>query len=72
MIEPFFGANFSENWIGNLALVVAIILTLLVGKDIAAEIAGKIFGYTRAARTTMVVAYTAAGGRNPRRRPCRV
>lgn len=50
LIKP---VTFLDTIIGNLALVVAIILALLVGKGIAAEIAGKAFGYTRAARTTM-------------------
>lgn len=37
----------------NFPLVVAIILALLVGKGIAAEIVGKAFAYTSAARKTM-------------------
>lgn len=50
LIKP---VTLSDTVIGNLALVVAIILALLVGKGIAAEIAGKNFGYTLATRRTM-------------------
>jgi Kef-type K+ transport system membrane component KefB len=38
---------------GNLALVVAVIGALVTGKWIAAEVAGRAFGYSRAARLTM-------------------
>jgi Kef-type K+ transport system membrane component KefB len=50
LINP---VTFLETIIGNLGLVVAIIVALLVGKGIAAETAGRAFGYTRAARSTM-------------------
>ena len=50
LINP---VTFLDTIIGNLGLVVAIILALLVGKGIAAETAGRAFGYTRAARSTM-------------------
>jgi len=44
---------FVESIGSHFALVVAIIAALLVGKGIAAEIAGKRFGYTPAARKTV-------------------
>jgi Kef-type K+ transport system membrane component KefB len=44
---------FLESMRSHFALVVAIISALLLGKGIAAEIAGRRFGYTTAARTTV-------------------
>jgi Kef-type K+ transport system membrane component KefB len=38
---------------GNFPLVASVILALLIGKGIAAEVAGKIFHYTRATRKTV-------------------
>jgi Kef-type K+ transport system membrane component KefB len=50
LIDPI---SFATTIAENLALVVSIILALLVGKAIAAEIAGRFFGYTPNARKTV-------------------
>lgn len=50
LIDP---RNFFDSITGNFALVVAIICALLVGKGVAAAIAGRLFGYTKAARKTV-------------------
>lgn len=44
---------FAQSFVDNFPLVAGIVVTLLVGKGIAAEIAGRAFGYTRPARLTM-------------------
>ena len=50
LIDPI---NFIESIRNNFALVLGIIGALLVGKAIAAEIAGRKFGYSRASRKTV-------------------
>jgi Kef-type K+ transport system membrane component KefB len=45
--------TFFDTIIGNLFLVIAILFALLVGKGIAAAIAGRIFSYSSEARKTM-------------------
>jgi Kef-type K+ transport system membrane component KefB len=50
LIDP---RNFLNSITGNFALVVSIIVALLVGKGIAAEIAGRMFKYSTAARRTV-------------------
>jgi Kef-type K+ transport system membrane component KefB len=50
LIDP---RTFFESVRNHFALVVAIISALLLGKGIAAEVAGKAFGYTSAARKTV-------------------
>ena len=50
LISP---VTFFHSIVGNSALVVGIILALLTGKRIAAEVAGKIFHYTRVTRKTV-------------------
>jgi Kef-type K+ transport system membrane component KefB len=50
LIDP---RNFVASITGNFALVMAIIFALLVGKGIAAEIAGRAFKYSQAARRTV-------------------
>ncbi|HET6606425.1 MAG TPA: cation:proton antiporter [Rhodopila sp.] len=44
---------FVRSFIDNFALVAGIVLTLLVGKGVAAEVAGRAFGYMRGARLTV-------------------
>jgi Kef-type K+ transport system membrane component KefB len=44
---------FVRSLIDNFALVLAVMAALVVGKWIAAEVAGRVFGYTAAARRTM-------------------
>ena len=50
LISPI---TFFHSIVGNSALVVGVILALLSGKGIAAEVARKIFHYTRATRKTV-------------------
>ena len=50
LIDPL---TFFESLTTNFPLASAVILALLVGKWIAAQIAGRVFGYTPAARITM-------------------
>ena len=50
LIDP---RDFLNSVTGHFALVIAIILALLVGKGIAAEIAGRMFSYSTAARRTV-------------------
>jgi Kef-type K+ transport system membrane component KefB len=50
LIDPH---NFVDSITRNFALVMAIIFALLVGKGIAAEIAGRAFKYSQAARRTV-------------------
>jgi len=45
--------TFFNTIIGNLPLVIAILFALLVGKGIAAAVAGRVFSYSSAARKTM-------------------
>jgi Kef-type K+ transport system membrane component KefB len=44
---------FVQSLFDNFLLVAGIVLTLLVGKRIAAEVAGRMFGYARSARLTV-------------------
>jgi Kef-type K+ transport system membrane component KefB len=44
---------FAQSFVDNFPLVAGIVATLLVGKGIAAEVAGRAFGYTRPARLTV-------------------
>ena len=50
LIDP---TQFFETIVSNLALVTGIVLALLVGKGIAAEVVGRAFRYTAADRKTM-------------------
>ena len=50
LIDP---RHFVDSITGNFALVMAIIFALLVGKGIAAEMAGRAFKYSQAARRTV-------------------
>jgi Kef-type K+ transport system membrane component KefB len=50
LISP---VTFLDSIIGNFSLVASVVLALLIGKGIAAEVAGKIFHYTRTTRKTM-------------------
>jgi len=45
--------TFARSFVDNLPLVVGIVVTLLVGKGVAAALVGRAFGYTRSARLTM-------------------
>lgn len=50
LINP---VKFFETIIGNYGLVLSVILALLLGKRIAAEVAGRSFSYSSTARNTM-------------------
>lgn len=50
LIDP---VTFLDSITGSFALVAAVLLALLIGKGAAAEIAGRTFGYSRAARATV-------------------
>jgi Kef-type K+ transport system membrane component KefB len=44
---------FAHSFVDNFPLVLGIVLALLIGKGLAAELTGRIFRYSRAARFTM-------------------
>ena len=50
LIDPI---EFAQSVVGSLALITGIVVTLALGKWIAAEVVGRAFGYTPAARLTI-------------------